>query len=709
MVKEEDCSDSNACSNAEVINQNLIKDEPLDLKPALETERIHSSSSGGHLKSYFVGMGFSPSLVDKVIKEHGEGDANLLLETLFTYSALEKSSSPKASDSKDGLSGSDKEGGDSPLNFTSDDEEMEGHTEPVNVDLDDKRSYLLMMDFSEEEVAMAINNLGENALLTELVDFIVAAQTIDHSKEKALNGLIHIDDGKNKEATTETLFGTMDKTLCLLQMGFTEREISIAVDKLGIDVPIRRLAESIMSTRLPNTAVKEEYEYQNESNWEKNASEGYSKRNCPAEFMEPNASTSDFILKTAKKAKNIAVDDMEASSSKHKQPGVANSKGSCYAEHNFYEEFRNPPGTSWIKEETPNLTAPSHLHSDASWIKDEIPEQTASYVQRNVPAILCRPPYFFYGNVIDTPQVTWKKLSQFLYAVEPEFVNSQSFSAFIRKEGYLHNLPTEKRFHILPKPPMTIEDALPQTKMVASWDTRKQISCINFDSTGITRLCERLGKMMMDSQGVLSKEQQIDTLHQCKTSNLLWVGPHRLSPIEAEQVEQILGYPVRHTEIWGMEPSDRLKVLKYSFQTDTLGYHLSVLKAMYPGGLRVLSIFSGIGGAEVTLHRLGIRLNCVVSVESSETNRKIFKRWWQKTGQPGQLVQMGGVGMLTSHKLEQLMKEYGDFDIVIGANPGSYTSRTTSAGDFSMGMDISLFFEYVRVLQRVRSMAGRSR
>lgn len=28
----------------------------------------------------------------------------------------------------------------------------------------------------------------------------------------------------------------------------------------GIDVPIRRLAESIMSSRLPNTAVKEEYE-----------------------------------------------------------------------------------------------------------------------------------------------------------------------------------------------------------------------------------------------------------------------------------------------------------------------------------------------------------------------------------------------------------------------------------------------------------------
>ncbi|KAJ0979989.1 hypothetical protein J5N97_015463 [Dioscorea zingiberensis] len=596
MVKVEDCSDNNAFSDAEVINQNIIQDDLLDLKPTLENERSHSSSSDGHLKSYFVGMGFSPALVDKVIKENGGSDANLLLETLFTYSALENSSSPKASDSKGGLSGSDNEEGDSSLHFTSDDEEMEAHVEPANVDLDDKRSYLLMMDFSEEEVSKAINHLGENALLTELVDFIVAAQIVGHSKGEAMNGLTNLDDGKNKEAATESLFGTMDKTLCLLQMGFTEREISAAIDKLGVDVPLRKLAESILSSRMPDSVVKEEYEYPINPSWEKNALEGSLKRNYPAEFMEPKASDSDFILKTLKKAKHAVLDDTEASSSKniHKQPGVA----------------------------------------------------------------------------------------------------------FIRKEGYLHNLPIEKRFHILPKPPMTIEDALPHTKKWwPSWDTRKQLSCINFDSTGLDCLCQRLGKMMMDSQGVLSKEQQIDTLHQCKTANLVWVGQHRLSPIEPEQVEHILGYPNRHTEIWGLGPSDRLKVLKYSFQIDTLGYHLSVLKAMYPGGLRVLSIFSGIGGAEVTLHKLGIHLKCVVSVESSETNRKIFRRWWQRTGQSGQLVQIAGVGMLTSHRLENLIKEHGGFDIVIGANQGSYTSGT-SGGDFSMGLDISLFFEYVRVFQR---------
>lgn len=30
-----------------------------------------------------------------------------------------------------------------------------------------------------------------------------------------------------------TLFGTMDRTLCLLQMGFTEKEVSSAIDKFG--------------------------------------------------------------------------------------------------------------------------------------------------------------------------------------------------------------------------------------------------------------------------------------------------------------------------------------------------------------------------------------------------------------------------------------------------------------------------------------------
>ncbi|GMP76175.1 hypothetical protein CsSME_00032962 [Camellia sinensis var. sinensis] len=84
----------------------MPKNDILDLPP----DKIHSrhigdnvaSSSGTNLRSSFIGMGFSQSLVDKVIEEKGEDDVDLLLETLFAYSALQKPQS-ESSDSLDGL------------------------------------------------------------------------------------------------------------------------------------------------------------------------------------------------------------------------------------------------------------------------------------------------------------------------------------------------------------------------------------------------------------------------------------------------------------------------------------------------------------------------------------------------------------------------------------------------------------------------------
>jgi len=393
-------------------------------------------------------------------------------------------------------------------------------------------------------------------------------------------------------------------------------------------------------------------------------------------------------VKTVKKAKNMFMEGNISSCSNHMQQArqgdwepTFETKPDQYNEPQKFSERR------LVKEEMPYLRSPN-LHS-------------------NVTGLLSRPPYFFYANVVDVSQGTWRKLSQFLYATEPEFVNSQFFSALIRKEGYLHNLPTDRRFHIVPKPPMTIEGALPHTKKWwPSWDTRKQLSCISSENTGVIQLCERIGKMMMESQGFLSKEDQTDIIHQCKRLNLVWVGHHKLRPIEPEQVESILGYPREHTEFWGLQPTDRLTALKYCFQTDTIGYHLSVLKNMYPDGLRVLSVFSGVGGAEVALHRLGVRLKCVVSVEASEINQKILKRWWQNTGQTGALKQIGGIERLTSQTLEKYMNQFGGFDIIIGSNPGDFVRA--SSRDSSVDMDFNLFFEFVRVFQRVRSIMGRN-
>jgi site-specific DNA-cytosine methylase len=65
---------------------------------------------------------------------------------------------------------------------------------------------------------------------------------------------------------------------------------------------------------------------------------------------------------------------------------------------------------------------------------------------------------------------------------------------------------------------------------------------------------------------------------------------------------------------------------------------------MFPNGMNVLSLFTGIGGAEVALHRLGIHLMTVVSVEISEVNKRILRYWWIQT-QTGELIEIGGQHM----------------------------------------------------------------
>lgn len=326
----------------------------------------------------------------------------------------------------------------------------------------------------------------------------------------------------------------------------------------------------------------------------------------------------------------------------------------------------------------------------------------------SVDKMVAKAPLFFYGNVMNLSQDSWVKISQFLYAIEPEFVNTQFFSALSRKEGYIHNLPTENRFHILPKPPMAIEDVIPQTKKYwPSWDTRKQLSCISSETIGISQLCDRLRHMLINSKGLLSVEQQKDLLHQCRSLNLMWVGRNKLAPIEPESVERILGYPLHHTEADGLSLGERLQSLKHSFQIDTLGYHLSVLKSLYPEGVSVLSIYSGVGGAEITLNRLGIRLKAVVSVEPSETKRKILRQWWDKSDQTGELVQIATIQKLSSSALENLINKFGVFDFIICQNPYTYSPKSVTMAaaesESFAGLDFSMFYEFVRVLQRVRS------
>jgi len=181
-------------------------------------------------------------------------------------------------------------------------------------------------------------------------------------------------------------------------------------------------------------------------------------------------------------------------------------------------------------------------------------------------------------------------------------------------------------------------------------------------------------------------------MHQCKMANLIWIGQSRLSPLQPQQLERILGYPSNHTNLFGLNPRDRIAAMTYAFQTDTTAHLLSVLKDVYPDGLRVLSIYSGVGGAEVALHRLGIMLKCVVSVEDSDVNRKILKRWWAKTEHAGELRQVASIKRLTTNVLEGFVHDFGGFDLVIGGNYRSYRGGTTV--NATMGMDSGQFYGF---------------
>ncbi|KAL5700362.1 DNA (cytosine-5-)-methyltransferase [Ranunculus cassubicifolius] len=169
--------------------------------------------------------------------------------------------------------------------------------------------------------------------------------------------------------------------------------------------------------------------------------------------------------------------------------------------------------------------------------------------------------------------------------------------------------------------------------------------------------------------------------------------------MEPQHVETILGYPVHHTLPAGSDPVERVALLKHSFQTDTLGYHISSLKSIFRDGITLLSIYSGIGGAEIAVHKLGVRLKGVVSVESSEVNRKILKRWWENSGQTGKLVQLEGINKMTGSMVKSLVTELGGFDLVV------CQSRLVDPEN-PTGFDFAPFYEFTRVLQAVRSCMG---
>ncbi|KAJ6830504.1 DNA (cytosine-5)-methyltransferase DRM2-like [Iris pallida] len=534
-------------------------------------------------------------------------------------------------------------------------------------------SHFVVMGFSEEMVVKALKENGEedtNAILETLLTYS-AIENSPSKQEDSPNcrylasdteGLDEdfsdMDEFEYEEFTDD--LSEKDRIVStLVDMGFLAEEASSAIDRCGKDASVLELADSIRAAQLA-----EECEDQP---WYRTSScagdEGYA---CHS------------IKGKRKMGSEMGRDKKRSYIGKGKK--VIRSKTNL----NFDGDM-------------PSFSIPNPM------IGFGLPFEKPRITDRKLPEAAIGPPYFYYENVALAPKGVWDTISRFLYDIEPEFVDSKYFSAAARKRGYIHNLPIVNRFPLQPIPPKTIYEAFPTTRNYwPKWDPRTQLNCLQ-TCIASAQLTERIRKAVAESGDPPPRHVQAFVLHECRKWNLIWVGRHKVAALEPDEIETLLGFPRNHTRGGGISRTDRYKSLGNSFQIDTVAYHLSVLKDKFPNGMNVLSLFSGIGGAEVALHRLGIRLKTVVSVEISEVNRNIVRSWWEQTNQTGNLIDFADVQEMSGDRLENLMSTYGRFDLVIGGSPcNNLAGSNRHTRDGLEGEHSSLFYHYFRILDLVK-------
>ncbi|KAG8073115.1 hypothetical protein GUJ93_ZPchr0006g44881 [Zizania palustris] len=439
-----------------------------------------------------------------------------------------------------------------------------------------------------------------------------------------------------------------EKIKSIVSMGFPEDEAKMAITRCGLDASVEVLVDSIYASETAGNAYSA-----NLSDYEDTESISFGRKKT--KFME-------------------------GSQKKRKRYG-SGSQG-------------NPVPFDGSHEEPMPLPNPM--------VGFSLPSDRVRPVHRTLPDQAFGPPFFYYENVALAPKGVWTTISRFLYDIQPEFVDSKFFCAAARKRGYIHNLPIENRSPVLPLPPKTIYEAFPSTKMWwPSWDPRRQFNCLQ-TCVASAKLTERIRCSLSNCGDTPSPGVQKCVLDECRKWNLVWVGKNKVAPLEPDEMEFLLGYPRNHTR--GVSRTERYRALGNSFQVDTVAYHLSVLRNMFPNGMNVLSLFSGIGGAEVALHRIGVRMKTVVSIEISEVNRTVLKSWWDQT-QTGTLIEIADVQNLTAERIQSLIRRYGGFDLVIGGSPcNNLAGSNRHHRDGLEGQQSALFYHYFRILDSVKTI-----
>ncbi|KAG5522156.1 hypothetical protein RHGRI_034364 [Rhododendron griersonianum] len=85
--------------------------------------------------------------------------------------------------------------------------------------------------------------------------------------------------------------------------------------------------------------------------------------------------------------------------------------------------------------------------------------------------------------------------------------------------------------------------------------------------------------------------------------------------------------------------------------------------------------------------------------------RTIVRNWWEETNQKGNLIHVADVQEVTAERIAQWISRFGGFDLVIGGSPcNNLAGRNHVSRDGLEGKHSSLFFDYFRILDLVKSM-----
>ncbi|KAF8047214.1 hypothetical protein N665_3142s0003 [Sinapis alba] len=561
---------------------------------------------------------------------------------------------------------------------------------------------LIDMGFSPENIARAIEEHGPNADTLVIIDAI--------SKYS-----VNCEASSSKSKTIDHF----------LAMGFEEEKVIKAIHEHGED-NIEEIANALISSAVSDAAkaevspvIKEE---EDDIDWSESDDEKYADFLSSDDERVPNSSPENG--NQLRSLKDMGFSELEASLALERCGGKVSiadlADFICAAQiAREFDEFHADPEEQKPSVKKRRIEPRRESRSSADdeplrlpipMIGFGVPNEPGLITQRSLPAIAQGPPFFYYENVALAPKGVWDTISRHLYDVLPEFVDSKYICAAARKRGYVHNLPISGRYQVQPPPKYTISEAFPLTKKWwPTWDKRTKLNCI-LTVNASAQLTNRIRHALEAHTGEPPEGAKKYVIDQCKKWNLVWVGKNKAAPLEPDEMETLLGFPRNHTRGGGMSRTDRLKSLGNSFQVDTVAYHLSVLKPLFPNGINVLSLFTGIGGGEVALHRLQIPMKTVVSVEISAVNRNILKDFWEQTNQKGTLIEFADVQDLSNEKIVELMKKFGGFDLVIGGSPcnnlagGNRVSRSGLEGEQSC-----LFFEYCRILEVVRETTKKMR